>query len=293
MAHPSTLARAQLARLLSAAVLPVASLLLSTCARDVTAPPAPTELAFIQQPGNVMAGHQISPAVKLRAEDAHGNKVARFTGNVTVAHVNNPDGATLSGTTTVAAVDGDATFYDLSLDKTGTGYTLTASMSGGALVAPTSAPFDVAPGPATQLEFTVEPTTATAGTALAPSLRVTALDAAGNLGPTFTGKLTAAFGGTSGESSTRGGTTTVAAGNGGGTVGDPPVNQTGTGYWLTASATGLARASSSAFDVTAGAATQLVFSTEPRTTGADHQISPAGEVRANDTLGNPVPSVTG
>ena len=155
MAHPSTLARAKLARLLSAAVLPVASLLLSTCARDVTAPPAPTELAFIQQPGNVMAGHQISPAVKLRAEDAHGNKVARFTGNVTVALVNNPGGATLSGTTTVAAVDGDATFYDLSLDKTGTGYTLAASVSGGALVAPTSAAFDVAPGPATQLEFTV------------------------------------------------------------------------------------------------------------------------------------------
>src|SRR2546429_1915404 len=115
-----------------------------------------------------MAGHQISPAVKLRAEDAHGNKVARFTGNVTVALVNNPGGATLSGTTTVAAVDGDATFYDLSLDKTGTGYTLTASVSGGALVA-TSAAFDVAPGAATQLEFTAEPTTTTAGTALAPA----------------------------------------------------------------------------------------------------------------------------
>src|SRR2546430_3012673 len=84
-------------------------------------------------------------------------------------------------------------------------------MSGGALVAPTSAPFDVAPGPATQLEFTVEPTTATPGTALAPSLRVTALDAAGNLVPTFTGNVTVAFGGTSGEGSTLGGTTPLAA----------------------------------------------------------------------------------
>src|SRR5436190_1238253 len=293
MAHPSTLARAKLARLLSAAVLPVASLLLSTCARDVTAPPAPTELAFIQQPGNVMAGHQISPAVKLRAEDAHGNKVARFTGNVTVALVNNPGGATLSGTTTVAAVDGDATFYDLSLDKTGTGYTLAASVSGGALVAPTSAAFDVAPGPATQLEFTVEPTTATAGTALAPSLRVTALDAAENLVPTFTGNVTVAFGGTSGAGLTLGGTTTVAPVNGVATFGDLTVSQTGSGYWLTASATGLARAASSAFDVTPGAATQLVFGTEPRTTVADHQISPAVKVRALDALGNLVPSLTG
>src|SRR6059058_3409609 len=174
MVHPSTLARAKLARLLSAAVLAVASLLLSTCARDVTAPPAPTELAFIQQPGNVMAGHQISPAVKLRAEDAHGNKVARFTGNVTVALVNNPGGATLSGTTTVAAVDGDATFDDLSLDKTGTGYTLAASVLGSTVpsswVAAPGATSNAAPGAATQLEFTVEPTTTTAGTALAPAL---------------------------------------------------------------------------------------------------------------------------
>src|SRR5437016_3450801 len=293
MAHPSTPARTIAARLFRAAVLSVASLLLSTCARDVTAPPAPTELAFLQQPENLLAGHQFSQTVKVRADDAHGNKVASFTGNVTVALANNPGGATLSGTTTVAAVDGIAIFSDLSLDKTGAGYTLTASASGGALVAPTSAAFDVAPGPATQLEFTVEPTTATAGTALAPSLRVTALDAAENLVPSFTGNVTVAFGGTSGEGSTLGGTTTVAAVNGVATFGDLTVSQTGTGYWLTASATGLARAASSAFDVTAGAATQLVFSTEPRTTVADHQISPAVKVRALDALGNPVPSFTG
>src|SRR5437016_3824855 len=293
MAHPSTPAGAIAARLFRAAVLSVASLLLSTCARDVTAPPAPTQLAFLQQPENLLAGHQFSQTVKVRADDAHGNKVASFTGNVTVALANNPGGATLSGTTTVAAVDGIAIFSDLGLDKTGAGYTLTASASGGGPVAPTSAAVDVAPGPATQLDFTVEPTTATAGTALAPSLRVTALDAAENLVPTFTGNVTVAFGGTSGEGSTLGGTTTVAAVNGVATFGDLTVSQTGTGYWFTASATGLARAASSAFDVTAGAATQLVFSTEPRTTVADHQISPAVKVRALDALGNPVPRFTG
>src|SRR2546426_985161 len=147
MAHPSTPARAIAARLFRAAVLSVASLLLSTCARDVTAPPAPTQLAFLQQPENLLAGHQFSQAVKVRADDAHGNKVASFTGNVTVALANNPGGATLSGTTTVAAVDGIATFSDLSLDKTGAGYTLTASASGGALVAPTARRSTSPPGP--------------------------------------------------------------------------------------------------------------------------------------------------
>jgi len=97
MAHPRTL---------SAAVLPAALFLLTTCGHDVTAPPAPTQLAFLQQPANLVAGHQFSQAVKVRADDAHGNKVASFTGSVTVALANNPGGATLSGSTTVAALDG-------------------------------------------------------------------------------------------------------------------------------------------------------------------------------------------
>src|SRR5437773_495771 len=293
MAHPSTPAGAIAARLFRAAVLSVASLLLSTCARDVTAPPAPTQLAFLQQPENLLAGHQFSQTVKVRADDAHGNKVASFTGNVTVALANNPGGATLSGTTTVAAVDGIAIFSDLSLDKTGAGYTLTASASGGALVAPTSAAFDVAPGPATQLEFTVEPTTATAGTALAPSLRVTALDAAENLVPTFTGNVTVAFGGTSGEGSTLGGTTTGAAVNGGATFGDLTGSQTGTGYTLTASASGFAPVTSTAFDITPGTATQLAFAQQPSTTVAGVAISPAVQVTALDAAENPVPGFTG
>src|SRR5206468_1582996 len=147
--------------------------------------------------------------------------------------------------------------------------------------------------PAPPLGSTVEPSTATAGAALAPPLQVTAREGAGNLVPTFTGNVTVAFGGTSGAGLTLGGTTTVAAVNGVATFGDLTVSQTGSGYWLTASATGLARAASSAFDVTPGAATQLVFGTEPRTTVADHQISPAVKVRALDALGNLVPSFTG
>src|SRR6059036_2271739 len=247
MAHPRTF---------SAAVLPAALLLLTTCGHDVTAPPAPTQLVFIAQPQNIMAGHEFSQAVQVQAEDAHGNQVASFVGNVTVALASNPGGSTLSGTTTVGAVDGIAIFYNLSLDKTGAGYTLTASASGGGLAAPTSAAFDVAPGPATQLEFTVEPTTVTAGARLTPPLQVAALDPEGNPVPGFTGNVTVAFGGTSGAGTTLGGTTTVAAVNGVETFGDLTVSKTGSGYWLTASATGLARAASSAFDVTPGAATR-------------------------------------
>src|SRR5882672_9537534 len=289
MAHLSTYSRAILARLLSAGVLPAAFLLLSTCAHDVTAPPVPTQLDFAIQPGSIMAGHQISPAVKVWAEDAHGNKVARFTGSVTVALGNNPGGSTLGGTTTVPAEDGVATFYDLSLNKTGTGYTLTASGSG--LTVATSAGFDVAPGPATHLEFTVEPVTATAGAVLAPAAQVTALDAAGNPVPGFTGNVTVALGNPG--ASPLGGTATVTAVNGVASFGDLSVSTTGTGYWLTATATGLAKATSNSFDIIAGTPTQLVFGTEPGTTVAGRQITPAVKVRALDALGNLVPSFSG
>ena len=282
MAHPRTL---------SAAVLPAAVILLTTCGHDVTAPPAPTQLVFIVQPRNIVAGHEFSQAVQVQAEDAHGNKVASFVGNVTVALATNPGGSTLHGTTTAGAVDGIAAFNNLSLDKTGTGYTLTASASGGGLAVPTSAAFDVAPGPATQLEFSVEPATAIAGAVLAPAAQVTALDAAGNPVPGFTGKVTVALGNPG--ASPLGGTTTVAAVNGVATFGDLTVSKAGTGYWLTGSSTGLARAASSAFEVTAGAATQLVFGTQPGTTVADHNITPAVKVRALDALGNLVPSFTG
>src|SRR6266699_62684 len=275
MAHPRTL---------SAAALPAALLLLTSCGHDVPAPPAPPELVFIAQPRNSVAGHEFSQAVQVQAEDAHGNQVASFVGNVTVALASNPGGSTLSGTTTVGAVDGIAIFYNLSLDKTGAGYTLTASASGGGLVAPTSAAFDVAPGPATQLQFTIEPTTVTAGAPLDPE---------GNPVPGFTGNVTVAFGGTSGAGVTLGGTTTVAAVHGVATFGDLTVSKAGTGYWLTGSSTGLARAASDAFEVTAGAATQLVFGTQPGTTVADHNITPAVKVRAVDALGNLVPSFAG
>src|SRR5207244_556333 len=107
------------------------------------------------------ANRLITPAVKVRALDALGNLVTSFAGNVSVALGSNPGGATLGGTTVVAAVSGVAAFFDLSLNKTGTGYTLTASASGFTTI--TSTAFDITPGTATQLAFTVQPSTTVAG----------------------------------------------------------------------------------------------------------------------------------
>src|SRR5213078_4027722 len=184
-----------------------------------------TQLVFSTQPSTTVANRLITPALKVRALDALGNLVPSFTGSVTVALGTNPGGATLSGTTPVAAVGGVATFF-LSLNRTGTGYTLTASASGFTPV--TSTPFDIIAGTATQLAFTVQPSNTVAGVAINPAVQVTALDAAGNPVPSFTGSVTVALG-THPGGSMLSGTTTVAAVNGVASFGDLSANKTGNG----------------------------------------------------------------
>src|SRR5437667_451544 len=95
------------------------------------------------------------------------------------------------------AAGGVATFVDLSLNKTGTGYTLTASASG--FTPGTSTTFDITPGTATQLAFIVQPSNTVAGAAISPAVQVTALDPAGNPVPGFTGSVTVALGSRPGE----------------------------------------------------------------------------------------------
>src|SRR5438552_5024571 len=232
-----------------------------------------TQLVFGTQPSTTIAGRQISPAVKVRALDALGNVATGFTGDVTLALGANPGGGTLSGTNPVAAVSGVATFFDLSITKTGTGYTLTAS-AGGGLGPITSTPFDIVPGNATQLLFAGQPTSTVAGQTITPAVQVSGLDPAGNPVPTFAGTVTIALGNNPGGS-TLGGTTTVTAVNGIATFGDLTLDKTSTGYWLTVTATGLSSARSDSFTITAGPATQLVCGTQPGTTTAGTQISPA------------------
>ena len=55
----------------------------------------------------------------------------------------------------MSAINGVATFSDLSIDKLGTGYTLRATATG--LTQATSLAFNITAGSATQLAFTTQP----------------------------------------------------------------------------------------------------------------------------------------
>ncbi len=96
---------------------------------------------FSVQPSTTPAGGTIAPAVKVRVLDANGRLVTSANLAVTLAIATNPGGGTLSGTLTVNAVNGVATFSVLSVSKAGVGYTLRATA--GSLTEAISASFDV------------------------------------------------------------------------------------------------------------------------------------------------------
>ena len=97
-------------------------------------------LVFTDQPTETTARQVISPAIGVTIQDALGNLVGNATDAVTVVIGTSPNGGTLSGTTTVSAVGGLATFGDLRIDRAG-GYTLKATS--GTLTGAESAPFDI------------------------------------------------------------------------------------------------------------------------------------------------------
>ncbi len=131
----------------------------SGCRSDsATGPSAPVQLLYRSDsaigPTQAISGRVINSgrvdvfgnfpaAVRVAIADASGRTVTSATDMVTIAlAAGSPGGATLSGTLTVPAIQGLATFSDLSIGQTGTGYRLIATS--GTLTSSTSDAFDVA-----------------------------------------------------------------------------------------------------------------------------------------------------
>jgi hypothetical protein len=194
-------------------------------------------------PASVPAGTGFGLTVA--ALDATGNVDPNYTGSVSLTLGNNPGGATLSGTTTVAAQAGVAVFSGLMLDKAGTGYTLLASS--GLLTGVSTGPFVVTPV-ATRLVVTAgPPASVPAGTRF--SVTVSAVDAAGNVDPSYAGSVSLTPGNNPGGA-TLSGTTTVAAQAGVAVFGGLTLDKAGTGYTLQASSGSLASVATAPFNVT-------------------------------------------
>ncbi|MHB8838769.1 MAG: beta strand repeat-containing protein [Gemmatimonadaceae bacterium] len=248
----------------------------------------PTKLTILTGPASSKASVALS-AITVAAQDAAGNTIASFTGDISVAVGTNPGGSTLSGTTTIKAIAGIATFSDLKLNRPGTGYTLVFSSTG--LSAATSAAFDITAGDPSRLAFGPMPSTVDAGLAIAPPVTVMAQDGAGNTVTTFVGAVTLAIG-TNPGSATLGGTLTRTAVAGIATFGDLTITKSGSPYTLTASATGMTSGTSAGFAVATGAPSGLtIVSGNGQSAAAGSLLSPI-TVRLHDAFDNPVAGAT-
>ncbi len=239
-----------------------------------------TQLVFTTQPGgSVGEGTSFTTQPVLTAEDASGNTVTGFTNNVTlhVASYTASNGGHTAGNITgctnpVAAVGGVATFSGCNITGAAAAGTYSLNATGGGLTSAASSNVTITPGAATQLLFSTQPVGGvTEGTAFGTQPVLTAEDTNGNTVTGFTSAVTL-------------GINSYGAGNGGhnqGTLGctTNPVtavagvatfagcNITGAAaagtYSLNATGGGLTSAASSNVTITSGAATQLLFSTQP------------------------------
>ena len=265
---------------------------------------AATRLVFGTQPTQTSAGAVVNSGTDVRLEirDAYDNLVPTSTATVTVGLGANPGNGTLTGTAAVNAIAGIATFSTLSINKAGTGYTLTVASSG--LTGATSTAFDIVAGAAARFAVTGS-ATQTAGTASV--LTLTALDAHGNIASSYTGSKSLLFSGAasslnpvtvptvtdaSGTPTAFGTPTTIAFTNGVATAVDGK-NGLLTLYRAEAATIDatdgtISAASTLAVQVSASAANRLAFTTSPNN-GVPHKAFTAQPVVAvQDAFGNTV-----
>jgi hypothetical protein len=259
---------------------------------------APTQLAFVQQPGGATGGTAFTTQPKVAIQDAAGTTVTADTSAVTltVTPLTGTSGAAFSCTADpVSAVAGVATFSGCDIDKVGTGYTLHAT--DGSLTPADSDPFDVTAGPAVGLRFVGTPGGGATGGVEFPAQPVVGLvDAGGNPASTSSATLTLALNsgtGTPGAALACAPSIAVTVA-GVATFTHCRIGKAGTGYTLHATKLGggLTPADSDPFDVTVGPAAYLVFTGQPGGGDADSAWASQPEVSVTDTGGNVVTTDT-
>ncbi len=143
---------------------------------------APARVGFVRTPGGAASLVAFATQPLVAVQDLGGNTViSASTGTValSITRPSNPAVAVLMcDSTSVAVVNGVATFAGCRIDLSGT-YTLHAAASVGGLVG-TSTPLAVSVGAASKLGFITQPDSSTGGTAFTTQPSVAIQDAGGN-----------------------------------------------------------------------------------------------------------------
>ena len=241
--------------ILALSTIPVAAC--KPAVKSITIQPFPSaktaaQLVFSIEPGGAAAGAAFATQPVIAIEDGNGNTVGNAAVSVTVIITagTGTSGAVLAGTRTVNAVNGLAVFTDLSIDRAGQDYALTAMSPG--LTSAISHSFSVDPGIAAKLIFVTEPSGAAAGTYFQTQPVIAVEDVNGNVVADSNAAVTLAITpGTGTAGAVLSGGTTVNAVKGIATFAYLVINLIGSEYTLTATSPGLNSITSDALYVTA------------------------------------------
>ena len=253
---------------------------LSTTSSSVTvAAGTPTQVAITTQPAGAVSGvvFTTQPVVQLR--DAGGNLTAS-TANVTVA-IASGTGA-LTGTATVAAINGVATFTNLKIAGAGA-HTLTLTSAG--LTAATSSSFTVTQS-AASLSMQVQPTGAVTGIAFTTQPVVRILDQGGVVVTTGTDASLVVTAAIASGTGTLGGTSTATAVNGVATFANLQITGTGAHTLQFTTASPALSVTSASVTVAAGSATQVALTTQPSGAVSGVAFTTQPVVQLRDAGGN-------
>ena len=249
---------------------------------------AANKLAFMAQPSGALDGATFSPDVQVKVEDVGGNLVSSSSASISLAISTHPgSGAVLScGANPVSAISGVADFSGCSITGATGNYVLSASSGG--LTVGTSNAITLTPAAASQLAFSTPPGGGVDGLTLSASPVVQVQDLGGNViassvvvtlainsAPVGGGVLTCA----------NNAVTSVA---GVATFSNCVITGVIGAYTLVATAPGLSSVTSAVITLTIGAASQLVFQTEPAGTTDAKNFTTQPRVWVEDVGGNVV-----
>ncbi len=246
----------------------------------------PTQLAFTTgPPSTTSAGSTFQ--VTVAEEDAYGNVETGDSSTWVSLVAASGSGFTCSTPSPAQLTGGVVTFTGCYYTVANTtAYTLTAKSG---ILLPATATTTVSAGKPTQLLFTTSPTNSVAGSALATQPKVTVEDAYGNVVTTNSSTASLAITSltpTSGGPGTLTGCTQSGETNGVISFTGCEINTAGVGYELHATDGTLTAVNSSAFNVTAGTATKLVFTTSPTNSVAGSALATQPVVAVEDAYGN-------
>jgi hypothetical protein len=261
-----------------------ATLILLAACSDSTSPPAAGLIFSVSPIGSKSAGSLLG-AVTVSVVDADGDVVTSAANAITLDLANNAAGGTLSGTLTMNAVNGVATFTDLRINRTAPEYRLSASSPG--LTSATSTGFSITNGLDAALVFTVQPVTGIANVQI-PPFTVEVQDEFGNRS-TQTGRAVTVVLASNTTGANLTGNVVRAVVNGSAIFSGLAIDKPGR-YTINASSQNLPTRSSQAFDMTVGPATQIEFTRTPAIAGIGQTFDPSVTVGVFDVAHNAVVS---